>query len=152
MQICRNFVQFCLYMQHDTLKAILKKNNASLTRPRRIIFDLLLSQKPISVRALARLASDKVDRATVYRTVELFEKFGIVHRLNIGWKYKFELSDVFLGHHHHFYCTNCGNTYSMAANTMLETMIDSVAKKSNFSPRGHQLEIYGLCAKCSKLP
>jgi Fe2+ or Zn2+ uptake regulation protein len=32
---------------------------------------------------------------------------------------------------------------------MLETMIDSVAAKEGFGPRGHQLEIYGLCTKCS---
>ena len=135
-------------MQHETLKVILKQHGASLTRPRRVIFDILLSQKPLSMKALTRLAANKIDRASVYRTVELFEKLGIVHRLNIGWKYKLELSDAFLGHHHHFYCTNCGKTYSMPANTMLETMIDTVAKKSDFNPRGHQLEIYGLCQNC----
>ena len=136
-------------MQHDTLKTILKNAGYSLTRPRKVIFDLLLSQKPLSMKVLTRLADGKVDRATVYRTIELFEKLGIVHRLNIGWKYKLELSDAFLGHHHHFYCTNCTKTFSMPANTMLETMIDTLAKKSNFSPRGHQLEIYGLCRTCS---
>lgn len=139
-------------MQHETLKAILKQNGASLTRPRRVVFDILLSQKPLGMKALTRLASNKVDRASVYRSIELFEKLGIVHRLNIDWKYKIELSDAFLGHHHHFYCTNCGKTFSMTANTMLETMIDTVAKKSDFNPRGHQLEIYGLCQKCASLP
>jgi Fe2+ or Zn2+ uptake regulation protein len=27
-------------------------------------------------------------------------------------------------------------------------MIDSFASKSGYSPRGHQLEIYGLCNNC----
>jgi len=106
-------------MQHETLRAILKRNNASLTNPRRIVFDLLLSQKPVTMRALTRLASGKLDRATVYRTIKLYEKLGVVHRLNVGWKYKVELSDAFLGHHHHFYCSNCGRTFSMEPNTML---------------------------------
>lgn len=102
------------------------------------------------MQVLARRAEDKVDRATVYRTVELFERLGIAHRLNIGWKYKIELSDIFAEHHHHFYCTNCGATTTISANPMLETMIDSLVNKEGFSPRGHSLEIYGLCPNCLK--
>lgn len=138
-------------MQHQTLKALLKKEGASLTKPRQLVFDLLFNQEPQSMQVLAQRAANKVDRATVYRTVELFERLGIVHRLNIGWKYKIELSDVFHGHHHHFYCTNCHKTYPLPANSMLETMIDSAAGKSGFSPRGHQLEIFGLCNQCAKV-
>ncbi|MGA3150288.1 MAG: Fur family transcriptional regulator [Candidatus Saccharimonadales bacterium] len=137
-------------MQHNTLKALLKKDGASLTKPRKIVFDLLLNQEPQSMKVLTQRAAGKVDRATVYRTVELFERLGIVHRLNIGWKYKMELSDVFHAHHHHFYCTNCNKTYPLPANPMLETMIDSTVAKDGFSPRGHQLEVYGLCAQCSR--
>lgn len=103
------------------------------------------------MQVLQERAKGEVDRATVYRTMELFENAGIVHRLNIGWKYKYELSDVFQGHHHHFHCTNCGTTFSLDPNAMLETMIDTIAAKSDFSPRGHQLEIYGLCPDCKRL-
>jgi Fur family transcriptional regulator, ferric uptake regulator len=133
---------------YRTLKALLKKNGASLTAPRKVIFDLLQNQEPQSMQVLVKRAESRVDRATVYRTIELFERLGIVHRLNIGWKYKIELSDVFLDHHHHFHCTNCGRTFTLKANNMLETMIDSFAAKSGYSPRGHQLEIYGLCNSC----
>lgn len=133
---------------HDDLKALLKKNGSSLTKPRKLVFDLLLNQEPQTMQVLAKRADGEIDRATIYRTIELFERLGIVHRLNIGWKYKIELSDVFLGHHHHFYCTNCHRTYSLAPSSMLETMIDSVAAKEGFAPRGHQLEITGLCQNC----
>ena len=135
---------------YDDLRALLKKDGASLTKPRRVIFDLLLNQEPQSMQVLAQRAAAKVDRATVYRTIELFERLGIVHRLNIGWKYKIELSDIFQGHHHHFYCTNCSRAYPLPANSMLETIIDSTAAKEGFAARGHQLEIYGLCQNCSK--
>ncbi|MEK7095758.1 MAG: Fur family transcriptional regulator [Patescibacteria group bacterium] len=138
-------------MKYDDLAALLRKNGSSLTRPRKIVFDLLLDQEPQTIQVLVRRAADQADRATIYRTVELFENLGIVHRLNIGWKYKIELSDMFSGHHHHFYCTNCQKTYSLAPNSMLETMIDSVTVKEGFSPRGHQLEVYGLCESCRKV-
>jgi Fur family ferric uptake transcriptional regulator len=137
-------------MPLDTLKALLKKNNASLTKPRKAVFNLLLNKEPQSMQVLVKRAESKVDRATVYRTIELFEQLGIVHRLNIGWKYKIELSDVFLGHHHHFHCSNCGKTFTLPPNTMLETMIDSAVAKEGYAPRGHNLEIYGLCQNCSQ--
>ncbi|HZP55884.1 MAG TPA: Fur family transcriptional regulator [Candidatus Saccharimonadales bacterium] len=137
-------------MPIETLKALLRKNGSSLTKPRRTIFSLLQNQKPQNMQVLVGRAKDKVDRATVYRTMELFEKLGIVNRLNIGWKYKYELSDIFQDHHHHFHCSSCGTTFNLEPNSMLETMIDTVAGKSGFSPRGHQLEIYGLCSNCQQ--
>lgn len=133
---------------YDNLKALLKKSGSSFTAGRRAVFDLLLDQEPQSMQVLVTRAKGKVDRATLYRTIELFERLGIVHRVNIGWKYKVELSDVFLGHHHHFYCTRCGTTYNLPGNPMLETMIDSTVSKEGFSARGHQLEVYGLCQAC----
>jgi Fur family transcriptional regulator, ferric uptake regulator len=136
-------------MHYETLKSILKADCNSLTKPRKLVFDLMLNQTPQSMQVLVQRAKDKADRATVYRTIELFERLGIVRRLNIGWKYKIELTDAFSGHHHHMYCTNCGRVFDLPDNPMLETMIDTVAAKSGFSPRGHQLEIFGLCANCS---
>ena len=137
-------------MHYDNLRAILKKNGASLTKPRKIVFDLLLDQDPQSMQVLIKRSEDRLDRATIYRTIELFEELGIVRRLNIGWKYKVELSDLFVTHHHHFYFTNCGTTFNLSPGAMLEKMIDSTAAKEGFSARSHQLEIYGLCQNCSK--
>src|SRR6185312_13406011 len=122
-------------MHYDNLRAILKKNGASLTKPRKIVFDLLLDQDPQSMQVLIKRSEDRLDRATIYRTIELFEELGIVRRLNIGWKYKVELSDLFVTHHHHFYCTNCGTTFNLSPGAMLEKMIDSTAAKEGFSAR-----------------
>jgi Fur family ferric uptake transcriptional regulator len=145
--------QFCIILRMTldiaTLAALLRKNNSSLTKPRKAVFNLLLGGEPQSMQVLVKRAEGTVDRATVYRTIELFEELGIVHRLNIGWKYKIELSDIFLGHHHHFHCSNCGKTFTLSANPMLETMIDTTLSKEGYSPRSHNLEISGLCPACT---
>ncbi|HVS78753.1 MAG TPA: Fur family transcriptional regulator [Candidatus Saccharimonadales bacterium] len=141
-------INFKTVVHYETLKTLLRQDGCSLTRPRKQVFDLMLNKEPQSMQVLAKRAEGKVDRATVYRTVELFERLGIARRLNIGWKYKIELSDLFTGHHHHFYCTNCGKMYDLPENPMLETMIDSAVAKDGFSARGHQLEVYGLCVNC----
>lgn len=137
-------------MQYDTLRAILKRNGSSLTKTRRYIFDLLQGKEPQGIAVLISRATGNVDRATIYRTIELFEQLGIVSRINVGWKYRVELSDIFTDHHHHMHCTNCGKVVDLPANPMLETMIETLAAKSEFTPRGHSLEIYGLCPSCAK--
>lgn len=95
---------------------------------------------------LAERASG-VDRASVYRTVALFERLGIVQRLNTGWKYKIELTDKFAEHHHHLTCTHCGRTITMNESE-LEVLISKLAAHHNFAPTSHQIEIQGLCERC----
>lgn len=88
-----------------------------------------------------------INRASVYRAVDLFERLGIVQRLNTGWKYKLELSDKFAEHHHHLTCSRCGRTVPMNE-AELETVIERLAKTHNFTPTAHQIEIQGLCNTC----
>jgi Fur family ferric uptake transcriptional regulator len=88
-----------------------------------------------------------MDRASVYRTVGLFEKLGIVQRINIGWKYRIELSDSFAGHHHHLICTNCQTILPIDMRN-IEDFIELTAKQNGFTAVTHQIEIQGLCGKC----
>ena len=91
----------------------------------------------------------EADRASVYRAVDLFERLGIVQRLNTGWKYKLELTDMFADHHHHLTCVNCGRTIAMNE-TELETAIARLAARHNFRPTSHQIEVQGLCQSCQR--
>jgi len=88
-----------------------------------------------------------IDRASVYRTIDLFEKLGIVQRLNTGWKYKLELTDKFAEHHHHLTCTRCGQTIAMNE-AELEAVIERLSAAHDFLPTSHQMEIQGLCRQC----
>lgn len=92
--------------------------------------------------------SADVDRASVYRTVALFEALGIVQRLQIGWKYKLELSGDFVHHHHHLSCLQCGRIIALPEDTVLEKRLHALANTQNFLSQDHQLEIKGLCADC----
>src|SRR5579859_5743980 len=94
----------------DQLSLTLHAQGQSLTRPRRIVFMALQKSEPKTMQQLVSACAGQVDRASVYRSVTLFEKLGIVQRLQIGWKYKLELSDAFQRHHHHLTCLKCGQS------------------------------------------
>lgn len=130
------------------LKSILAKNGYSLTQAREQTFKLLLSPEPQSMAELLAKAKGSIDRVSVYRNVDVFEKIGIVHRIYIGWKYKLELSDQFVGHHHHFSCLNCGKMIDIEDGAAIENFVSTMSEKFAFTPRRHQFEIDGYCKDC----
>ncbi len=126
---------------------VLKQHKRSLTKPRQAVFEALVGHEPQTMhQLLARLP--QIDRATVYRTVDLLEALDVIKRLQIGWKYKLELSDAFSSHHHHLTCTVCGRVISVAEDPRIEQRIKALVQQHGFTLRDHQLEIQGICRTC----
>lgn len=133
---------------HDTLVKTLKDHGYSLTQPRQIVFTALQSGTPRSMRELILDLSSVIDRASVYRTMALFEELGVVTRVTQGWKHKFELSDLFSPHHHHLTCTRCGRSVSFDEPITLEQQLTTIALESGYMIEDHTLEISGICPQC----
>lgn len=137
--------------QKDLLIKKLRARNYSLTAPRLLIFEILHGSEPITMKELINKTNNTVDRATVYRVVETLESIGAIHRLNVGWKYKLELSEDFHGHHHHLICTSCGDIIHSRENIGLENAINESIKNTGFIMQDHNLEITGTCQSCQHL-
>lgn len=134
----------------EQLKIALKQGGQSLTKARQAVFEAMQDKEPQTMHELVAACRGQADRASIYRTIAVFERLGIVQRLQIGWKYKLELSDSFHHHHHHLTCTNCGVTTPLPEDDELEDRLKYLSDTKGFEMRGHQLEIQGLCANCRK--
>jgi len=132
------------------LHKILKDNKYSITKSRRVVCELLWHREPQSMHDLIVLAKGKLDRASLYRTIALYEQLGIVQRIYIGWKYKVELSDIFSHHHHHISCLSCGKIVAITNEDNIEHLIAGIAHSHGFKAQQHQLEIRGYCSSCSQ--
>jgi Fur family ferric uptake transcriptional regulator len=132
----------------EQLQTTLKDHHYSLTKSRQLIFAALQDKEPQTMHEIVEACRGQVDRASVYRTIALFELLGIVQRLQIGWKYKLELSDDFHHHHHHLTCRQCGKTIPLSEDYQLEERLRALAASQNFTMQGHQLEIQGYCQTC----
>lgn len=130
------------------LAETLKRSGNSLTKVRLTVFLALLDQEPLTTAELIKRIGSGIDRASIYRTVSLFETLGIMQRLQMGWKYRLELSDDFAAHHHHLTCTSCGVVEPIQEDDQTEEHIQRLARNANFQASSHQLEIRGLCHKC----
>ncbi len=137
--------------EESILRKVLEENNSKVTKPRLLVFRLLQEHGLQSLAEIFKHADGAVDRVSIYRTIELFDSLGIVRRVNIGWKYKIELSEIFLDHHHHITCLGCNRVIAVQENRNLERIIDTLASGTGFTISSHQLELQGYCEKCQKL-
>lgn len=126
---------------------VLSEHGQSLTKPRQTVFDALQHHKSLTMTELLQ-ACKKVDRASVYRTVTLYEKLGIIVRIPNGWKYRLELGEAFLEHHHHASCRRCGASIALPEDEALEQKLQELAARRSFQLESHQIELVGLCEAC----
>jgi len=126
----------------------LQSQGFSVTKPRRIVFGALQDQEPLTIQALIDRC-DGIDRASIYRSLAVFEKLGITQRIQAGWKYRIELSDDYHAHHHHATCLRCGATTSLTEDAHLEELVYALAAEQHFTMSNHQLEIQGYCQECA---
>lgn len=91
----------------------------------------------------------KISRATVYRTLELLVKSGMVRRVHLGedhYHYEHVTAD---SHHDHLICTTCGTVIEFNDDA-LERRQREICERKKFTPTFHNLQILGLCASCRR--
>lgn len=134
----------------EKLASLLKKQGFSVTRPRIATFGALLDAHEALTTAQIIEKLPGVDMVSVYRTLQLFEKVGIVHKVWNGFKSKIELSEAFSPHHHHFICNRCGTAVAIKSEG-LEASLHALEAKYGFALRQHSVELSGFCKKCRSL-
>jgi Fur family ferric uptake transcriptional regulator len=131
----------------EVFEKTLKEHRCSLTLPRQAVFDALQHHTSLTMAELAA-SCPGIDRSSVYRTSELFEKLGIVVRIPTGWKYRLELGEAFHEHHHHATCATCGASIALPEDPALEKRLRDLAARRSFSLTSHQIELTGTCETC----
>jgi Fur family ferric uptake transcriptional regulator len=88
-----------------------------------------------------------VGRATVYRTIELLDRLGMLTRMHLGDCHGYTVCDE--GHHHHLVCKDCGTVVPVDAGD-IEAEIQSLAQRLKFRVDTHTLEFAGHCEECQR--
>jgi Fur family ferric uptake transcriptional regulator len=87
-----------------------------------------------------------IGRASVFRTLELMIKLGIVWTsVQGGSTIHYMLMPG--GHHHHIICTGCDKLIEFE-DCRLGALIATLEREHNVHVEGHLLELYGLCEDC----
>lgn len=139
---------------HDASLQMLRDAGYKLTAPRLTILDLLeqsgghITSSELLSQVEARDPS--IGRASVFRTLELMTKLGILWTgVQGGSTVHYMLMPG--GHHHHIVCTNCGKVIEFET-CQLGSLIASVQQQYGVQIEGHLLELYGRCEDCQSAP
>jgi len=84
--------------------------------------------------------------ATVYRGLSALDEAGLIQSIQLKNKKRYERADK--QHHDHLVCVECGSIDEFA-NPAIEALQQQVVSGRKFTMTGHQLIIFGLCAKCA---
>lgn len=140
----------------DAIKEKLKDKGYKLTTQRRAILKVVVDNydKHLSsdeVHNIVREEYPEIGIATVYRTLQLFEKLNIVYKLNFDdgcSRYEINTGSE-EHHHHHLICLECGDVQEVKID-LLDTLEEEIEREGNFMIVDHNVKFYGYCKKCKK--
>jgi Fur family transcriptional regulator, ferric uptake regulator len=137
---------------HDRPDAdALRQRGRRITRQRRLIWDALnaepethLSADDLVERVRAHMA--KVDPSTVYRTLDMLVREGLVRRTDLGAGRAFyEPAQDHL--HHHVVCERCGAVVHLHDEEIGDVR-ERVERASGYALSRNDMSFYGLCPEC----
>lgn len=137
----------CNNTEVQKIKEKLAANGCRMTKQRQEIF-AVLSHHPQSVLEIAEKLNKKaikIDKVTVYRSLDNFVKLGLAAATQFKDKVTvYELADH--DHHHHIVCEKCGKVEDVCLDENL--LMKAVKKLSSFEITNHHLEFFGFCRHC----
>tara|TARA_R110001583_G_scaffold10417_12_gene47978 strand:- start:37542 stop:37955 length:414 start_codon:yes stop_codon:yes gene_type:complete len=129
----------------------LNLRNIKPTAMRQLVLQVLTEQKTaISLPELEQ-KFEKVDKATLYRTLKTFQEHQLIHSIEDGsGSLRYALCEDFCTcepeHLHvHFLCTKCGQT-----NCMKDMPIPNLDLPEGFSFESANFVVKGTCFNCEK--
>jgi Fur family ferric uptake transcriptional regulator len=133
---------------------ILKEKNLKITSQRNDILQILCNSKGhhIDIDTIyARVPikdKKKMGLATIYRTMELFERIGLVSRITMERSpAQYELTIYDKSGHHHLICLKCGLVQEISDLIATEFKAQIEGEK-DFKVTDKPMKIYGYCSKC----
>ena len=137
-------------LKESNLRDLLREKKLKATPIRLEILQIFSTShcEPIdAIKLHKRLKKSKVNLVTIYRTLESFEKAGLLRPIDLRESsIYYELANH---HHHHIICRSCGEIERLnhcdLAN-LTDTVLKSAKKFTAISD--HTLEFFGACRKC----
>ena len=129
----------------------LRQKGVKPTSIRELVLKVLLSNQNPSSLAELEAQLETIDKSTIFRTLNLFEKHHLVHAFEDGsGSLKYEACpnpyDCLLEDRHiHFYCTCCKRTLCIPSKR-----IPLVEMPKGFVTESVNYTIKGVCPQCSR--
>ncbi len=139
---------------HDEFKKQLKDGGYKITTQRKAVLAVIVEHegKHFSAEETYDIVKEKcpeIGLATVYRTLVIFDRIGIIYKINFDDGFiRYELNRNKDDHsHHHLICMKCGDV-SEVHEDLMGTLEEEILIKNNFMVKDHKVKFYGYCKNC----
>ena len=135
-------------------RTLLGEAEARLTPQREAVLKALLDnpsghKSAEEVWSSARRIYNDLGLATVYRSLELFARLGVVRRLDTTeGQSRYEYNADSEHYHHHVICLLCGKIAEFNED-LLENIESRVENRTGYKIVDHCLQLYGYCPACT---
>ncbi len=130
----------------------LKQKGLRLTRPRRLILDYIHDKGDYltaeEIIAFVHGKYPRVNKSTVYRTLELLEESNCVFKSESISGTIYHHAEE--GYHHHLVCRHCGKTIDCEEH-IFASVEKTLRQKYKFYIDFRHLVMSGLCNECKNL-
>lgn len=137
----------------ELFRAYLRDHNLPITAQRLAVARAVLeSERHLSADEVGRELEAQgavVGTATVYRTLELLVRSGLVVERDFGEGFRRFEPARGIPHHEHLLCTVCGRVTEFR-DERLERMSTLIAEAHGYARQRHLLVIYGVCERCQR--
>lgn len=141
-------------LQRRSLLQELVAQGIRITAQRKVLIEIIQeADGHLDAAALldrARKRDARIDRATVYRTLELLKKLRLVDELDLmhlnGEKHFYEVKTTV--DHVHLACFQCGRIEEFTS-PLFDQLKEEISRNNGFQIRVTRLEVGGLCKLCS---
>jgi Fur family ferric uptake transcriptional regulator len=127
----------------------LRTSGYRLTRQRQLVWDTLRrTRRHLSAEQIAaalRRQRQAVDPATVYRSLDVLQRLGLVRSSRLGERLYFEIAEP--GEHYHLVCDQCGSATHIEGED-LAPVLRHITDEHRFAVRSADLIVHGWCEKC----
>lgn len=139
----------------EDLQKRLQERQHKMTPQRRIVLQIFLDRpgehlSAEDVHGILRSNRLEIGLATVYRSLELLNKLGLLQKMEFGdgcSRYELNTTDPSAHQHHHLICIRCNKVIEFE-DDLLEALEQDIADKSGFRIVDHQVKFFGYCKEC----
>ena len=136
-------------IENENEKTILHKGGGRTTAQRLLLLDLIHTEGHFDADELwarARLTYPRLSLSTVYRSLQLFRKLGLVDGHTFAEAHcHYETRAA--GEHYHLQCSQCGRIVEFS-NSLIEEIKAEVARNYDFAVKEADIHFIGICSDC----
>ena len=141
----REFQKFGAYLRSRSLK---------LTRTRKLIFREIFARPALhpnaeEIHQRLRAQKKRVSLATIYRTLNLLVKSGLVSSIDLGEDHSHFEPEGGQAAHGHLICLSCGKVLEFSQ-AEIQGAIDRIGGEKGYQLDKFSIQVFGFCRDCGK--